>query len=177
MTGSHRIHIVIETGEQSHRSPGRFMPAGFGASSRTNVYPWYAEVHQESRTFRQQGKRGARHSLRQAALSDHQGQCFEGRLMQEIVQGGQEQACWQEEEQQVVGSTPYFYNMSMGGSLQPFRYNIPCSYPNWLLTVPYPTTVNYIILNKPVNIVLASQFKDSIHLSPGWKFCKKLSYN
>jgi len=86
--------------------------------------------------------------------------------MQEIIQGGQEQACWQEEEQQVVGSAPYLSDMSTGGSLQPFRYDVPSSYPDWLLTVPYPTAINYVILNMPVNIVLTSQFKDSIHLSP-----------
>ena len=47
-----------------------------------------------------------------------------------------------------------------------FRYDIPSSYPDWLLTVPLPCAIDYIILNMPVNIVLASQFKSHVHCSP-----------
>jgi hypothetical protein len=50
--------------------------------------------------------------------------------------------------------------------LNPFRYSIPSSIPDWLLTVPLPHTIDYIILNTPVNIVLASQFKNCIHRGP-----------
>jgi len=47
-----------------------------------------------------------------------------------------------------------------------FRYDIPSSYPDWLLTVSLPRAIDYIILNTPVNIVLASQFKSHVHRSP-----------
>jgi hypothetical protein len=48
----------------------------------------------------------------------------------------------------------------------PFRYGFPSSIPDWLLTVPLPRAVDYIILNTPVDIVLASQFKNCIHRGP-----------
>lgn len=48
-----------------------------------------------------------------------------------------------------------------------FRYDNPSSYPDWLLTIPYPRAISYIILNTPHDIVLASQFKHTVHLSPG----------
>ena len=50
---------------------------------------------------------------------------------------------------------------------RPFRYDIPSSFPDWLLTVPLHRAVNHIILNTPVNVILASQFKSNIHLSTG----------
>jgi hypothetical protein len=48
-----------------------------------------------------------------------------------------------------------------------FRYDAPTSYPDWLLTIPYPRAISYIILNTPVDIVLASQYRNFVHLSPG----------
>ena len=58
-----------------------------------------------------------------------------------------------------------------------FRYDISSSYPDWLLTIPYPTAINFIILNTPVNIVLASQFKNNIHLSPGVEMPREIEYD
>jgi len=168
MTGLLRGSVVVETGEQSRRGPRRYAPVVLGASSCTDADPWFAEVGQESRAVRQQGHRSQRRSSRQEALSGRQDQRFEGRRPQEIGQGGQGWACEGKEEQQVGGtSTSYLGDTTTAGNLLPLRYDVPSSYPDWLLTVPYPTAINYIILNTPVNIVLASQFKDSIHLSPG----------
>jgi len=168
MTGPIRSHVVVETGEQSRRGHRRYAPVVLGASSGTDADPWFAEVGQESRARRQQGDRSQRRSSRQEAVSGRQGQRFEGRRPKQESQGGQGWAREGEEEQQVGGnSAPYLGEFTTGGSLQPLRYDVPSSYPDWLLTVPYPTAINYIILNTPVNIVHASQFKDSIHLSPG----------
>jgi hypothetical protein len=53
-----------------------------------------------------------------------------------------------------------------GQKLEPvFQYDIPSSYPDCLLTVSLPCTIDYIILNMPVNIVPASQFKSHVHCS------------
>ena len=54
-----------------------------------------------------------------------------------------------------------------GQSQVAFRYDMPATYPDWLLTVPLPSAVEYIILNTPVNVILASQFKYHVHRSPG----------
>ena len=48
-----------------------------------------------------------------------------------------------------------------------YIYGRPSTIPDWLLSVPLPMAVNTLILNTPVNIVLAAQFKSSVHLSPG----------
>jgi hypothetical protein len=53
-----------------------------------------------------------------------------------------------------------------GQEVTAFKYNQPCSYPDWLLTIPLPHAIDYIILNTPVNVVLASQFKNPVHRSP-----------
>jgi hypothetical protein len=43
---------------------------------------------------------------------------------------------------------------------------MPDTYPDWLLTAPIPVAVDYIILNTPVKVVLAAQFKNTVHRSP-----------
>lgn len=48
----------------------------------------------------------------------------------------------------------------------PFRYDIPSSYPNWLLDVPLPKAIDFVLLNTPINILEASQFRDHIHRGP-----------
>jgi hypothetical protein len=53
-----------------------------------------------------------------------------------------------------------------GQTVVPFRYGYTHTYPDWLLTIPLPRAIDYIILNTPVNILLASQFKNSIHRGP-----------
>ena len=47
-----------------------------------------------------------------------------------------------------------------------FRYDIPASYPDWILTVPISQAVDFVLLNTPVNIIQASKFKNFVHLSP-----------
>ena len=54
-----------------------------------------------------------------------------------------------------------------GARLKGFRYGYPNTLPDWLLTVPTPTAINIIILNTPINIVEAAQFKNYVHCSPG----------
>src|SRR4030095_8493775 len=48
-----------------------------------------------------------------------------------------------------------------------FRYDRPSSFPDWLLTIPFPSAVNYVISNTPVNIILAAQYRNYVHRSPG----------
>ncbi len=55
-----------------------------------------------------------------------------------------------------------------------FRYDNPASYPDQLLMIPFPTAIRYIILNTPVNIILASQFRNNVHRSPGVNIPKEI---
>lgn len=55
-----------------------------------------------------------------------------------------------------------------------FRYDLPSSYPDWLLTIPYPTAISYIHLNTPIEILLAAQFRSSVHISPGVSLPKEI---
>ena len=48
-----------------------------------------------------------------------------------------------------------------------FRYDVPSTYPDWLLTVPYRYAISRIILNVPIHVLSASQFKSHVHKSPG----------
>lgn len=48
-----------------------------------------------------------------------------------------------------------------------FKYGHPSTIPDWLLSVPYPRAVQILICNTPLDIVLAAQFKHSVHCSPG----------
>ena len=57
-----------------------------------------------------------------------------------------------------------------------FRYDMPATYPDWLLTVPLPAAINYIILNTPVNVIEASQFKYHVHRSPGVKMPEDIEF-
>ena len=72
---------------------------------------------------------------------------------------------------------------SFGGSTAPLsmhrslRYDIPSSYPDWLLTIPTPLAVDYITLCTPFDVLLASQYKDLVHASPGVILPKEISYN
>ena len=59
---------------------------------------------------------------------------------------------------------------------QPLRYDVPSSYPDWLLTIPTPMAVDYITLCTPINVLLASQYKDLIHVSPGVDLPKEISF-
>ena len=54
-----------------------------------------------------------------------------------------------------------------GARVVPFRYENPRTYPDWLLTIPYPDAIRFVFMNTPVNVVLASQFKSYVHTSPG----------
>jgi hypothetical protein len=173
MTAQRRRPIIVETGEQSRRSSRRSTRLENGASS-TFANPWVAEVGQEIRSLSQQSREEERRSSRQEAFSDRQGQRFEGRRPQIRLQEKGWAREGQEEQQVVDPTVRYFSDNFTGGTLQPFRYDVPASYPDWLLTVDYPTATNYIILNTPVNVVLASQFKDSIHLSPGVEIPREL---
>jgi hypothetical protein len=47
-----------------------------------------------------------------------------------------------------------------------FWYDIPSSYPDWLLTVSLLHAIDCMISNMPVSIVLASQFTSHVHHNP-----------
>jgi hypothetical protein len=127
---------------------------------------------QEGHSHRQQAGRQERRSSRKASLSGPPGPRRQGRRLTLPGQAGRQRQGEGSEGQQInVGGTSttdvalFVPPPQVGG--QRLRYDVPSSYPDWLLTIPYPTAINYLILNTPVNIVLASQFKDSIHCSPG----------
>lgn len=48
-----------------------------------------------------------------------------------------------------------------------FIYGRPSTLPDWLLTVPLPRAINWIILNTSVDVLEAAQFKHYVHVSPG----------
>ena len=51
-------------------------------------------------------------------------------------------------------------------NLNSYVYGIFSTIPDWLLTIPYPRAISYLILNTPLDIVTASRFKSNVHLSP-----------
>lgn len=57
-----------------------------------------------------------------------------------------------------------------------FRYDRPTTYPDWLLNVPLPQAVRYVILNTPLEIVEAAQFKNHVHRSPGVTLPEDIEY-
>lgn len=57
-----------------------------------------------------------------------------------------------------------------------FRYDMPATYPDWLLTVPLPQAVRFVILNTPLEIIEASQFKNTVHRSPGVTLPEHIEY-
>lgn len=48
-----------------------------------------------------------------------------------------------------------------------FRYDLPHSYPDWLLTVPYPIAIHKILLNVPIDVLRTAQYRSIVFLSPG----------
>ena len=68
-----------------------------------------------------------------------------------------------------IRAPPTFFTDTM-------RYDVPSSYPDWLLTIPTPLAVDYITLCTPVDVLLASQYKELIHVSPGVNLPKEISY-
>ena len=56
------------------------------------------------------------------------------------------------------------------------RYDAPSSYPDWLLTIPRPIAIDYLLLCMPIDVLSASQYKESVHLSPGVEIPKEISY-
>ena len=64
---------------------------------------------------------------------------------------------WGKEAEEVVEMRPT--------SMMNFNYNVPASYLDWLLKVPTSLAVQFVLLNMPVNIIKAAQFKTNVHLS------------
>ena len=160
-----------QAGEYPRRSERRITSYHPGSSFYPGAHPSIPEG-QEGYARRQQGRPQERRSSRKASHSSPPGPRRQGRRLTLPSQTGRQRKGEGSEGQLlnddststvvVTADTP---PPPVGG--QHLRYDVPSSYPDWLLTVPYPTAINYIILNTPVNIVLASQFKDSIHCSPG----------
>ena len=64
-----------------------------------------------------------------------------------------------------------------GTRLKGFRYGDPNTIPDWLLTVPHPVAIKCIILNTPVNILAAAQFRHYVHCSPGVNLPSDIALN
>jgi len=164
--------VEDQAGEYHRRNERRSASDSSGSSFPSHAHPRHAEG-QESHARRQQGRPQERRSSRKAPHSSPPGPRRQGRRLTLPSQTGRQRQGEGSEGQQinddrtstVVVSADFTPPPLVGG--HHLRYDVPSSYPDWLLTVPYPTAINYIILNTPVNIVLASQFKDSIHCSPG----------
>jgi hypothetical protein len=159
-----------QAGEFHLRGNRRSTRDSLGSSFISVIDTVYAEG-QEGRPFRQQEGRQERRGSRKASLSSPPGPRRQGRRLTLPGQTGRQRQGAGSEGQQINGggtsTTAVAASSTPPQRGQTLRYDVPSSYPDWLLTVPYPTAINYIILNTPVNIVLASQFKDSIHCSPG----------
>ena len=69
-------------------------------------------------------------------------------------------------------STPPIYCL-----LDSIRYDTPSSFPDWLLTIPTPLAIDVLTFCTPVSVLLASQYKDAVHLSPGVELPKEMSYH
>ena len=70
----------------------------------------------------------------------------------------------QEEKEVVRLLLPIFMGRApLGG----FRYDNHLTYPDFLLTISRNLAINFVILNTPIDVILASQFKNTIHKSPG----------
>ena len=126
----------------------------------------------QSRSGRQERRRSRLQEGRRPQDRRPKGDLQQGRL-QEVRQSSR-----QDEAEQRLGGPP---SGAVASDLASAfmadlhaRYDIPSSYPDWILTIPFPTAVRLIILCTPVNIVLASQYKDSIHTSPGVEIPREL---
>lgn len=58
-----------------------------------------------------------------------------------------------------------------------FRYDIPSSWPDWILTIPYPLARSYILLNTPIAVLNANKYRSIIHRSPGVNLPKEIEYD
>jgi hypothetical protein len=59
----------------------------------------------------------------------------------------------------------------------PLRYDVPSTYPDWLLTIPTPLAINYITFHTPLNVLSVSQYKSLVHVSPGVTLPKEIAYH
>lgn len=164
--------VEDQAGEFHRRGERRSASHSHGSSFFPSADPSFSEG-QKSRARRQQGRPQERRGSRKAPHSGPPGPRRQGGRLTLPGQAGRERQGQGSEGQQInvegtstLDVAAVFTPPPLVGG-QRLRYDVPSSYPDWLLTVPYPTAINYIILNTPVNIVLASQFKDSIHCSPG----------
>ena len=92
---------------------------------------------------------------------------------------------WQSWRIEGKGQGPRLSGSDSGGdifrpphaSILHFRYDVPSSYPDWLLTIPTPIAIDYLTLYTPLNVLLASQYKELVHVSPGVTLPKEIAYN
>lgn len=117
--------------------------SNFAFLVKTDVEGWQEAERQLKGLHRQEGDS----SLRPEAPSQDGTERI-GRWQTETEAGRKEELRW---SQEVVR----------------FRYDVPSSFPDWLLTVSHPEAVSYIILNTPVEVLRASQFKYYVHTGPG----------
>ena len=51
--------------------------------------------------------------------------------------------------------------------LRKFKYGSPSTIPDWLLSVPYPLAISYLLCRIPLSIIEAARYKSFVHISPG----------
>ena len=97
-----------------------------------------------------------------ATHSWQEGQSYQWGKASQVVQEGarQRQGQGQEKVLQLTG----------------YRYGEPQTLPDWLLTVPFTQAVELVILNTPVDIINAAQFKNYVHSSPGVNLPDKIAF-
>jgi hypothetical protein len=143
------------------KSSKKVSDALFYIASTLTVYPGFVETERQEDFERQTSGPSSRPLKRQEKRFPHEKPwktCREDLKKVEGVVG------WKGEEEEVVKLLlPLFMARAPIGG---FRYDNPLSYPDFLLTINSHLAITYIILNTPVDVILASQFKNIVHKSP-----------
>jgi hypothetical protein len=69
------------------------------------------------------------------------------------------------------------YVVDSRGTSAVLQWDEPSSYPDWLVSLPLPLAVSYVKSCIPIDILLAAQYKNLVHLSPGVTLPIKFHYN
>jgi hypothetical protein len=166
-------------GEKGEQRPG---VASRPRVASTTPRSRFTQADQISAEGSQQGRRQDPQGRRQTGSSSRGSQ--DGHQSRQRTPRGRTQSSFQEAQAAArlgfeeidplpMEGTHYFMASNLNAT---FRYDVPSSYPDWLLTVPHPIAVNYVILNTPVNVLLASQFKSYVHCSPGVTIPREIEY-
>src|SRR5258708_3202097 len=137
--------VEDQAGEYLRRGDRRSASHSHGSSFRSSPDPSFSEG-QESHARRQQGRPQERRSSRKAPHSGPPGPRRQGGRLSFPGQAGRQRQGQGSEGQQInvegtstLDVAAVFSPPLVGGSH--LRYDVPSSYPDWLLTVPYPTAI------------------------------------